>query len=157
NYPIKTLAPPLSLAPEQVARLESIQNEHRMQMRRIQPGRAPLTPDAAAAMQTLSSQTSRLVQEVLTPSQQAQVLKLQSGFSTLSRLRLPVELFQELRLSPDQVAALGAIVEARDEKMRGIRDRSAADQLQSETRAKALNVLDARQRDLVERYQPARP
>jgi Spy/CpxP family protein refolding chaperone len=175
--PIAALEAGLKLTDDQKTKIAKIQKDVQQSRRSMMPrpdqdGGGPPDPEQMRAamdkMRSKEDQAKSSIEAVLTDEQKQALPGLLKEIDALREAGIPAEVYGDLKLTGSQKKQLVALAKKSQDAMRAKMDslqpggdfesvRSAMDQSRRQAHSRAMALLTAEQRDLVQKYQQAHP
>ncbi|HXG24229.1 MAG TPA: hypothetical protein VNJ09_06710 [Chthonomonadales bacterium] len=162
QIPLSALNAAVGLTAEQKTKIEAIHTKLRSEQKNLLP--TPGTPREPGAMRetlqklaALNRQASQEIEMVLTPEQKEKLPELRRKLALVRAAGIPLQVYDELKLTDDQVKQIVDIGEAAQKKMREILtggERGRLLEIRQEAREKTLAVLTAEQKQVLQKYSP---
>lgn len=162
QIPLSALNAAVSLTAEQKTKIEAIYTKLQAEQKNLLP--TPGTPREPGAMREtmqklaeMNRQASQEIEAVLTPKQKEKLPELRRKLALVRAAGIPLQAYDELKLTDDQIKQIVDIGEATQKKMReslasGARGRLM--EIRREAREKTLAVLTAEQKQILLKYSP---
>lgn len=162
QIPLSALNAAVGLTAEQKTKIEAIHTKLRSEQKGLLP--TPGTPREPGAMRealqklaALNRQASQEIEAVLTPEQKAKLPELRRKLALIRAAGIPLQVYDELKLTNDQIKQIIDIGEDVQKKMREVLtsgERSRLREIRREAREKTLAVLTAEQKQILQKYSP---
>ena len=157
SLPVATLDSIVKLTPAQKTKITPIHDNYVKQMTALRPqqGQQP-APDAMQKWRDLGTQTSKSIEDLLTPAQKTKLADARKEMGMYRMAGIPTGLYGQIKLTADQKTKLQELQKSMT-PAQGSMDRTAMRTAMQAGREKAAALLTPAQKTQIEKYRKDHP
>jgi Spy/CpxP family protein refolding chaperone len=165
QIPLSALDAAVHLSADQKSKIGAIHTKLQSELQNLLP--TPGTPPEPGAMREalqkraeLNRKASQEIESLLTSEQKAKLPELIRKLTLMRAAGIPLMVYDELKLTNDQIKKIIDIGETAQKQMRealSSGDRNKFREIRREAQQKTLNVLTAEQKEILQKFSPMRP